>query len=232
MYQNYLNSFANYIPNRWSEIYGYMVEKNKIELEENSKIAIYGNGVNIRNIKYDKDKIIYFTNEINYEEYSNNKMFVLKSSNNEIRDRIKVLEIIKKIYEEENIKYVTFIDDMHNLENLEIEKIIKHDKEIITPMLVKKNSNFSNFWGAINNDGYYSRSEDYFEIVKYNRKGIWSVPYIQNTFIFKIEIIDEIIEGYKSNQQMDMDMRLCKYLRDNNYLMYVDNLEYYGYIKE
>ena len=30
---------------------------------------------------------------------------------------------------------------------------------------------------------------------------------------------------------MDMDMRLCKYLRDNNYLMYIDNLEYYGYIK-
>ena len=73
-----LNSFANYIPNRWSEIYGYMVEKNKIELEENSKIAIYGNGVNIRNIKYDKDKIIYFTNEINYEEYSNNKIILTK----------------------------------------------------------------------------------------------------------------------------------------------------------
>ena len=58
---------------------------------------------------------------------------------------------------------------------------------------------------------------------------VFSAQY-QNTFVFKIELIDEIIAGYKSNDKMDMDMRLSKYLRDNNYLMYVDNLKEYGHI--
>ena len=226
-----LNIIANYIPNRWSEIYGYMIKNNKDEIKDDVKIAIYCNKLNKKNIKYKKDNIIYFTNEINYDEDDNRRLYVLKSTDNEIENRLNVLEIIKNMKEVENITYVLFVDDDHILENIDLEDLIKHDKEIIAPLLVRRNTYFSNFWGAINNDGYYARSEDYFEIANYNRKGVWSVPYIQNTYLFKIEIIDEIINGYKFNENMDMDMRLCKYLRDNNYLMYVDNLEYYGYIK-
>jgi GR25 family glycosyltransferase involved in LPS biosynthesis len=226
-----LNLIANYIPNRWSEIYGYMMKDHKFIIKDNVNIAIYSNKINKKNVKYKKSNIIYFTNEINYDEDDNKRLYVLKSRDTEIENRLNVLEIIKNMKEIENIGYVLFVDDEHRLENIDIENLIKHDKEIIAPLLVRKNTLFSNFWGAINNDGYYARSEDYFEIAKSNRKGVWSVPYIQNTYLFKIEIIDEIINGYKLNKRMDMDMRLCKYLRDNNYLMYVDNLENYGYIK-
>ena len=227
----HLNNIGNYIPNRWSEIYGYMETSRYNTKMKEPNIAIVCNKIsNVMNIKYDKERIYYFTNGIYDSNYITKKMYYLTSEGDIIKDRIKELEIIRSLSKTDKIEYVIYIDDTHVIEDLDVLDLIKHGKEIITPMLVRKDTIFSNFWGDIGKDGYYSRSDDYVDIVSRKRQGIWCVPYIQNTFIFKIELIDEIINGYKSNDKMDMDMRLSKYLRDNNYLMYVDNLKYYGHI--
>lgn len=227
----FFNSLANYIPNRWSEIYGYMEVIQNIEKKFRPNIAIVCNNINnMLKLNYDRDKIYYFTNGNYNQLYTSKKIYYLKSMNTETENRIKVLEIIKSLSKTDNIKYVMFIDDEHILNKIDINDLIKHDKEIIAPMLVRPDTLFSNFWGAIGNDGYYERSDDYIDIVNKKRRGVWCVPYIQNTFIFKIEIIDQIIGGYKNRPQMDMDMRLCKHLRYNNYLIYIDNLVDYGHI--
>jgi len=43
-------------------------------------------------------------------------------------------------------------------------------RKIIAPILIRPNQLWSNFWGALTSDGYYSRSHDYVEIVKGNRR--------------------------------------------------------------
>ena len=52
--------------------------------------------------------------------------------------------------EVENITYVLFADDDHILENTDLEDLLKHDKEIIAPLLVRRN-NILVIFGAINN---------------------------------------------------------------------------------
>ena len=233
--KDFFNSMTNYIPNRWSSIYGYMeqvIDKSKVELPY---IVIITNNINnVLNLKYDRDRIYFITFGSYNNIYTSKRVYYLKSQKNELSNRLKALEIIKGIQKYEKVDYVFFIDDTHVFNSYDILDLIKHDKEIIAPKLSKKDSLWSNFWGKIGHNGYYQRSDDYIDIVENKKRGVWAVPYIQNTFIFKIHIIDEIIKGYTQSQDMDMDMdmELCKYLRDNNYIMYIDNLVDYGYISD
>ena len=55
------------------------------------------------------------------------------------------------------------------------KKLICSNLPIVSPMLTgKNNTNFSNFWGEVNNEGFYSRSFDYFNILK--RERYWNIP--------------------------------------------------------
>lgn len=42
-------------------------------------------------------------------------------------------------------------------------------RSVVAPMLSKHGKLWSNFWGALSPEGYYSRSEDYIEIVQGKR---------------------------------------------------------------
>ena len=42
-------------------------------------------------------------------------------------------------------------------------------RTIIAPMMPKKFKLWSNFWGALNPNGYYARSADYIDIVEYKK---------------------------------------------------------------
>ena len=42
-------------------------------------------------------------------------------------------------------------------------------RTILAPMMTVHEKLWSNFWGAIGDDGYYARADDYVDIVKYNR---------------------------------------------------------------
>lgn len=61
---------------------------------------------------------------------------------------------------------------------------------IIAPLLTLHGKLFSNFWGALDNNGYYSRSEDYIEIVDGKRVGIWNVPYISKAVLINKDKVD------------------------------------------
>ncbi|XP_067879645.1 multifunctional procollagen lysine hydroxylase and glycosyltransferase LH3-like [Heterodontus francisci] len=50
-----------------------------------------------------------------------------------------------------------------------LKTLIEHNRFVIAPMVSRHGKLWSNFWGAINSDGYYSRSEDYIEIVQLKR---------------------------------------------------------------
>lgn len=73
-------------------------------------------------------------------------------------------------------------------------------------MMSKPNKLWSNFWGALSENGYYARSPDYVDIVKYVRRGVWNVPYVSNVYLIRSDKIDEIgVNPFYSNEY-DQDM--------------------------
>ncbi|XP_048475997.1 multifunctional procollagen lysine hydroxylase and glycosyltransferase LH3-like [Rhincodon typus] len=102
---------------------------------------------------------------------------------------------------------------LSNPETLKI--LIEHNRFVIAPMVSRHGKLWSNFWGAVNADSYYSRSEDYIDIVQLKRVGIWNVPYITQVYLIKGEILrNELRQKNVFTQvELDPDMIFCKNLR-------------------
>ncbi|CAF89795.1 unnamed protein product, partial [Tetraodon nigroviridis] len=67
--------------------------------------------------------------------------------------------------------------------------LMEENKSVIAPMLSKHGKLWSNFWGALSPEGFYSRSEDYIEIVQGKRIGLWNVPYITQVYLIKGSVL-------------------------------------------
>ncbi|KAG7495864.1 procollagen-lysine,2-oxoglutarate 5-dioxygenase 3-like [Solea senegalensis] len=108
--------------------------------------------------------------------------------------------------------------------------LIEENKSVIAPMLSKHGKLWSNFWGALNPEGYYSRSEDYIEIVQGKRIGMWNVPYITQVYLIKGSVLRSklaLVSLYVS-EGMDPDMVFCKSIRDQGIFMFVSNRDEFG----
>ncbi|VDK18783.1 unnamed protein product [Anisakis simplex] len=101
---------------------------------------------------------------------------------------------------------------------------------ILSPLVVQQDKFFSNFWGAISENGYYARSHDYIEIVKQQRTGIWNVPFINSVYLIANWKFDHLKEAYSANPKLDPDMAFCDFARSSGHFMYVDNRQYFGFL--
>ena len=139
---------------------------------------------------------------------------------------------IKEIIKNNTSDYILFLYNDHIIENKKLIKLlIKKQKDIISPMLLQKGTQFSNFWGGIGPKGFYRRSWDYMEIVNYEKTGYWNVPYINGTILIKnckFEIISNLMEEKIYNE--DFDMYFCRIMRNKCIFMFTTNLDQYGYI--
>ncbi|XP_076320544.1 LOW QUALITY PROTEIN: procollagen lysyl hydroxylase [Tachypleus tridentatus] len=131
-----------------------------------------------------------------------------------------------------NCDYYFSVDsDAHITNPMTLRLLIEQNRPILAPLLTRPNKLWSNFWGALSSDGYYSRSSDYLEIVKNNRRGVWNVPFISGAYLIhgsllkKKESFPSFIHGL-----LDPDMAFCKNLRDKGMFMYVTNMEYFGHL--
>ncbi|CAG9537198.1 unnamed protein product [Cercopithifilaria johnstoni] len=111
-----------------------------------------------------------------------------------------------------------------------VETAIAGKFGIIAPLLTVHDTLFSNFWGALDSNGYYLRSEDYIEIVDGSRMGIWNVPYISKAILINKDKIKLLEDSYTYNVMIDVDMSFCEYARAMGYFMHVDNQHYYGFL--
>uniref|UniRef100_A0A665U201 procollagen-lysine 5-dioxygenase n=1 Tax=Echeneis naucrates TaxID=173247 RepID=A0A665U201_ECHNA len=113
--------------------------------------------------------------------------------------------------------YYFSIDSDVALTNADALRIlIEENKSVIAPMLSKHGKLWSNFWGALSPEGYYSRSEDYIEIVQGKRIGLWNVPYITQVYLIKGSVLRSKLSRVSLyvEQGMDPDMVFCKSIRD------------------
>ncbi|XP_053547507.1 procollagen-lysine,2-oxoglutarate 5-dioxygenase 1 [Bombina bombina] len=130
-------------------------------------------------------------------------------------------------------EYYFNIDAPVVLKNASIlRSLIEQNKSIISPLVSRLENLFSNFWGAVNSEGYYARSEDYIDIVQRQRIGIWNVPYISSVYLVKGSVLRSSLNGvdtYRSGT-LDPDMSFCKNARDKGVFMFVTNRQEFGHL--
>uniref|UniRef100_H3A868 Procollagen-lysine,2-oxoglutarate 5-dioxygenase 3 n=1 Tax=Latimeria chalumnae TaxID=7897 RepID=H3A868_LATCH len=103
------------------------------------------------------------------------------------------------------------------IENPEMLKIlIEENKKVIAPMISRHGKLWSNFWGALNPEGFYARAEDYIEIVQGKRIGVWNVPYITQVYLIRGRTLRTELQDKKmfTREHLDPDMTFCKNIRE------------------
>ena len=131
-----------------------------------------------------------------------------------------------------NFDYLFFITNKINITNFNlINLFINLNIDCIAPLMVRKNTLWSNFWGAIDNKGFYARADDYFDIVKYNKKGVFKVPYISQAIFLKKEIVLKTKHFLTKNIEKGdgWDMAFCYNMRENGINMHIFNHQEFGY---
>ncbi|KAL0970781.1 hypothetical protein UPYG_G00247320 [Umbra pygmaea] len=108
--------------------------------------------------------------------------------------------------------------------------LIEENKSVIAPMLSRHGKLWSNFWGALSPEGFYSRSEDYIDIVQGKRVGLWNVPYITQVYMIKGSVLRGRLAEVSlfSQDGMDPDMVFCRAVRDQGVFMFVSNRDEFG----
>uniref|UniRef100_A0A8B9LW70 procollagen-lysine 5-dioxygenase n=1 Tax=Astyanax mexicanus TaxID=7994 RepID=A0A8B9LW70_ASTMX len=108
--------------------------------------------------------------------------------------------------------------------------LIEENKSVIAPMLSRHGKLWSNFWGALSPEGYYSRSEDYIDIVQAKRVGVWNVPYITQVYLLRGDVLRSRLADVSLFKQegADPDMIFCRAVRDQGVFMFVSNRDEFG----
>lgn len=127
-------------------------------------------------------------------------------------------------------KYYFALDGEAQIENINtLQLLIERNRSVVAPMMIRPGKMWSTFWGALNSEGFYKRSEDYADLVSGKKIGLWNVPHVSQAVLLQRYVVDKVIEGY-SNSQLDPDMALCKSIREKGFFMFVDNQDYYGHL--
>jgi len=130
-----------------------------------------------------------------------------------------------------NCQYLLSVDSVVQITRPSLLKeLIQQNRSIIAPMMARVGKPWSNFWGALNTDGFYARSEDYMEIVDYKRMGLWNVPFISSVMLIQGQKLPILRGSYTYNIELDADMSFCEKARKEKVFMYVSNLKAWGHL--
>ncbi|XP_056299129.1 multifunctional procollagen lysine hydroxylase and glycosyltransferase LH3 [Pseudoliparis swirei] len=111
-----------------------------------------------------------------------------------------------------------------------LRTLIQENKSVVAPMLSRHGKLWSNFWGALSPEGFYSRSEDYIEIVQAKRTGLWNVPYITQAYLIRGRVLRAQLAQVSLyvDEGQDPDMVFCRSIRDQGVFMFVSNRDEFG----
>ncbi|XP_055335239.1 procollagen-lysine,2-oxoglutarate 5-dioxygenase 1-like [Paramacrobiotus metropolitanus] len=132
----------------------------------------------------------------------------------------------------EKCDYYLSVDSEAMLTNVEtIRLLLQQNRTVLAPMMTRPGKMWSNFWGALSYEGFYSRSEDYGEILDYSKMGIWNVPFISTAYMIRKDAIDIDFPLFTNPvASQDFDMIWCKEMRDKGKFLFVTNQQYYGHL--
>lgn len=124
--------------------------------------------------------------------------------------------------------YVLFLDvDVFIVEPDIINILMGENVPIITPMM-NSLGRYSNFWGGMDKDYWYIRTDEYIEILDRKKKGCFSMPMVHSFVLINLKVaetdkltfdpykvnnkdipLDDIIAFAISSKEADLEMTLC-----------------------
>uniref|UniRef100_H2ZIJ0 procollagen-lysine 5-dioxygenase n=1 Tax=Ciona savignyi TaxID=51511 RepID=H2ZIJ0_CIOSA len=248
-----LNYIGNYVPDGWHSEFGCRkcdFDSLQIPQEEENfptvQIAIF--------IEPGSPFIAEFFTRIANLDYPKSKMTLFIHTNNEMSERlisqfllrhrtkyngVQVISPHDGVHEAtarnmaldhcvlNNCGYQLSIDSNVQITNTSLLKmLIAKNKQIVGPLLKINGKLWSNFWGALNVDGYYARSADYISIVNSERTGIWNIPFLNSVYLINGKTIKFLLARVPQPffyDDLDADMAFCAHARNEGIFMYVTN---------
>ncbi|XP_024936898.1 procollagen-lysine,2-oxoglutarate 5-dioxygenase 1 isoform X1 [Cephus cinctus] len=124
------------------------------------------------------------------------------------------------------------IDSEAHLDNVHTFKLlVEQQRGIVAPLLVRPFKAWSNFWGAITDDGFYARSSDYMQIINNDRRGLWNVPFVSNCYLINATLINnKATRPVYAFGDLDTDMAFAQANRERDIFMYVSNRLEFGHL--
>lgn len=249
------SSITNYIPDQWSPTQGCIYcSKNTISLdgvEPDALPVVYvavfieqlmpfveDFFIRLSELTYPKHKMHLFVHYFDFFHAKEVEKF--EASHSSLYKSFEVLssEVIEYEARQQSYKecmklscdYYLHIDGESQIEKPDLlHFLIQRNRSMIAPMMGRPGKMWTNFWGAVNSEGYYKRSLDYGDLVSKQRLGIWNVPYITNLFLLKATHLPHLID-FEVPEGLDNDVALCHTLRNKYIHMYVDNTDYFGHL--
>ena len=116
--------------------------------------------------------------------------------------------------EKVNCDRAFFVESFTRFTNPDTLKIlIEQNRSTIAPLLKRPDELWSNFWGAVSSNGYYKRSDDYMEIVKNEKQGIWNAPFISSAILFSSDRLKKLRNAWK-HDTFDPDIAVANVMRE------------------
>ena len=111
--------------------------------------------------------------------------------------RFKVLGTIRNtsLQKAKDCDYYFVVDCDNFITPCTLKELIAKDKPIIAPLLKpipEKDDCYSNYFCAINADGYYSEHPDYLKILNNQMQGTFKVPVVHCTYLIKSSYLDKL----------------------------------------
>lgn len=254
-----LNSLGNYLANAWSPDEGCItcwegtIELDKIPPEAYPiiLIAVFIERptpfleeflAKIHDQAYPKSRLhLFIHNNVEHHqnsvdeflervgaEYNSSKQVSASDSMSEIDARNLAMNycLVKECSGYLSVDSISHLDNVHTLKLL-----VEQQRGIVAPLLVRPYRMWSNFWGAIMDDGFYARSFDYMDIVKNDRRGLWNVPFISSCYLINATLLDNprTRPSYVEDD-LDPDMAFAYANRERAIFMYVSNRLDFGHL--
>ncbi|XP_053694672.1 procollagen-lysine,2-oxoglutarate 5-dioxygenase [Sabethes cyaneus] len=246
-----LNGYANYLAGAFVEGECKIIHENLLELDEKNlptvMLALFIEKATpflaewfekIAKIDYPMSKMhLFIHNNVDYhkstidhfvsqyaKEYQSFRMVDYSEDFEELAGRSLAVDQCRK----KNCDYLFVVDSDGHVDMPEtLRALMTLNKNVVSPMLNRPEKVWSNFWGALSNQGFYARSSDYMDIVSRKILGIWNVPYISTVYLLKRAVLPFI--SYELNNT-DPDMALCWHLRSKSIFMHVVNMKNFGHL--
>lgn len=146
--------------------------------------------------------------------------------------REEALQTARKVWAD----YLFMLDADVILENPDtLTLLIDAKQPIVAPMLnASIGETYSNFWGAMDESGYYKRAPGYFEILEREKLGVFQVPMVHSAVLMDMHLLvsDKFTyqepPGYEGPHDDIIIFGLN--IRDVGMVMHIMNSEYFGIV--
>ncbi|TNN20348.1 Procollagen galactosyltransferase 1 isoform 2 [Schistosoma japonicum] len=154
------------------------------------------------------------TSQLEYENV--NKMWTVNHYQHVIKLRQKLLDKARDLWAN---FYLSIDADVILMNSLTIEHLINY---------------YSNFWGAMSEEGYYVRSEHYFDLLKRHIQGVYPVAMVHSIFLVNLQYYQSELIGYNpalTNYDGPIDdiIIFSRSVQRAGIDFYLDNTQFYGY---